>query len=203
MTNKQARLTVSLCAVALIGTTLAACAPDTADQKQNRMQEALLDQSVQSIGVPTITAFAEKRLLKDIFELRDKLVPTYSYLAGEMNGTIGEKICDSVGFGIPYATQYTSPQKRDWGNGGVTLALPQADPNGLFSPASAEGTWVLCKVPGSDKIMPQYIEPKIIVLTFPKEDRGKSNVKRVPEEKKVIEVEPDVQEHHANSGHRG
>jgi len=29
----------------------------------------------------------------------------------------------------------------------------------------------MCKVPGSDKVLPQYIEPRDIVLTFPKEAR--------------------------------
>ena len=51
------------------------------------------------------------------------------------------------------------------------MALPQADPNGLYSPAAAEGTWVMCRVPGTDKIAPQYIEGRIITLTFPKEAR--------------------------------
>ena len=51
------------------------------------------------------------------------------------------------------------------------VALPQADPNGLYSPAAAEGTWVMCRAPGTDKIAPQYIEGRIITLTFPKEAR--------------------------------
>jgi len=158
-------------ALAVSALSLQACNQPTADQKQNRMQEDLLNQSVQTVGIPAITEFAEKRQLKDIYELRDKLIPTYTYLAGELNGTIGEKVCDSLGFGIPYATQYTSPQRRDWNGGNGSVVLPQADPNGLFSPASAEGTWILCRIPGEDKAMPQYVEPKVIVLTFPKESR--------------------------------
>jgi hypothetical protein len=125
--------------------------------------------------MPAITRFAEKRMLKDILELRDQMHPTYTYLVGEMNGTIGEKVCDSLGYGISGATQYTNPQRAsnysDGGGGRGVITLPQADPNGLFSPATTEGTWVMCKVPGSDKIMPQYIEPRVIVLTFPKEAR--------------------------------
>ena len=78
-----------------------------------------------------------------------------------MNGVIGEKVCDSIGYGISSATQFTNPQKIAASAQGGYAVLPQADPNGLFSPASAEGTWVLCKVPGSDKIEPQYIELEI------------------------------------------
>jgi hypothetical protein len=51
--------------------------------------------------------------------------------------------------------------------GGNTYVLPQADPNGLFSPASAEGTWVMCLNPKTKKAEPQYIEPRVITTTFP------------------------------------
>lgn len=148
---------------------LAGCEPPgpSADQVQRQAQEALSQQGNMSVGMPAITKFAEKRILKDILELRDKMLPTYTYLAGDMNGNIGEKVCDSLGYGISSATQYTNPMRPIEGR----MSIPQADPNGLFSPASAEGTWVLCKVPGSDKVEPQYIEPRIIVLTYPKEAR--------------------------------
>jgi hypothetical protein len=147
----------------------------SSDTVQRQQQEQLAMQGVMSVGMPEITRFAEKRMLKDILELRDQMHPTYTYLVGEMNGTIGEKVCDSLGYGISGATQYTNPQRAgnysDGGGGRGVITLPQADPNGLFSPATTEGTWVMCKVPGSDKIMPQYIEPRVIVLTFPKEAR--------------------------------
>lgn len=147
---------------------------ESADHMQKRQQEQLSMQGNMSVGMPAIANFAEKRMMKDILEMRDKMVPTYTYLAGEMNGTIGEKVCDSLGYGLSGATQFTNPQKvAGWSDGGSYghSVLPQADPNGLFSPPSTEGTWVMCKVPNSDKIAPQYIEPRIIVLTYPKETR--------------------------------
>jgi hypothetical protein len=72
----------------------------------------------------------------------------------------------SIGYGIPYATQYTSPQKEDGSVNTHYAILPQADPNGLFSPASAEGTWVLLKDPNSNDVKPVYIEPRVIVSPF-------------------------------------
>jgi hypothetical protein len=144
------------------------------DQVQRKQQEQLSMQSVMTVGMPAITNFAEKRMMKDILELRDQMHPTYTYLY-DMNGKIGEKVCDSLGYGLSGATQYTNPQRAgNYSDGGGhygVLALPQADPNGLFSPATMEGTWVMCKVPGQDKVMPQYIEPRVIVLSFPKEAR--------------------------------
>lgn len=135
------------------------------DQDFQKQQEAIMKQAFNSVGMPAITNFAERRQLKQIFELRDQNVATYTYLVG-MDGKVGQKLCNSVGFGIPYATQYTSPQRlATRGAEGITT-VPQADPNTLFSPASAEGTWVLCLNPETNKPTPLYVEPKIIVSPF-------------------------------------
>ena len=66
-------------------------------------------------------------------------------------------------FGLPYATQYTNPQHLtyDGPHGGVIL--PQPDPNGLYSPASVDGTWVLCVDHKDGKAKPVYVEPRVIV----------------------------------------
>jgi len=139
--------------------------PETSTQIERRKQEEMSLQAVQSVGMPAITNFAEKRMFKDILELRDKNTPTTTYLVG-MNNQL-TKVCDSIGFGLPYATQYTNPQRvsGDGTHGYVTL--PQADPNGLYSPASADGTWVLCVDHKDGKAKPVYIEPRILVSPFP------------------------------------
>ena len=163
--------TLMLTAVAACTLSLAACAPSmqSSDQIQNDKQEELSKQAVESVGLPAIKNFQEKRILKDILELRDSPnLVTYTYIT-DMNGRL-HKLCDSIGYGVPYATQYTSPERLagSWeipstGN----IAVPQADPNGLYSPASADGTWVLCKVPGKDAVSPVFVEPRIITSTFP------------------------------------
>lgn len=144
---------------------LAACGPQQPNSRQIEAakQEEMQLQAVQSVGMPSITNFAEKRMFKDILELRDKNVPTTTYLVG-MNNQL-TKVCDSVGYGLPYATQYTNPQMRVGSQNGV-VTLPQADPNGLYSPASADGTWVLCVDHKDGKAKPIYIEPRIIVSPF-------------------------------------
>lgn len=78
-----------------------------------------------------------------------------------MNGVL-HLLCKSIGFGIPYATQYTNPQK--WAATGIVL--PQADPNGMFSPTSADGTWVLCLNPETKEVSPVLVEPRLIVSSF-------------------------------------
>ena len=137
--------------------------PETSTQIERKKQEEMSLQAVQQVGMPAITNFAEKRMMKDILELRDKNVATVTYLVG-MNNQL-TKVCDSVGYGLPYATQYTNPQRvSDYTHG--VVAIPQADPNGLYSPASAEGTWVLCVDHKDGKAKPLYIEPRIIVSPF-------------------------------------
>jgi len=142
---------------------LAACdAPrETSTQIERKKQEEMSLQAVTQVGMPAITNFAEKRMFKDILELRDRSVPTTTYLVG-MNNQL-TKLCDSVGYGLPYATQYTNPMRvgGDGTHGYVTL--PQADPNGLYSPASAEGTWILCVDHKDGKAKPIYVEPRVIV----------------------------------------
>jgi len=76
------------------------------------------------------------------------------------------KVCYSIGYGLPYATQYTNPQKPVYEVHG-NITLPQADPNGLYSPAGADGTWVLCVDHKDGKAKPVFIEPRIIVSPMP------------------------------------
>lgn len=156
-----------LAAVLSIGATDENCGETKAsrvDRQQSDQQATLVAEASAQTGMPAIKNFRERKLLKDILELRDQdgLV-TYTYTFSEMTGKY-TWFCDSVGYGIPYATQYTSPQRSEYSHGGV--ALPQADPNGLFSPAAAEGTWVMCKNPNGKDVRPIYLEPRVIVSPF-------------------------------------
>jgi hypothetical protein len=148
-------------ALVAVATLLTACdVKESSTQIERRKQEELTMQAVTQVGMPAITNFAEKRMMKDILELRDQNVATTTYIT-DMNGKL-HKICNSVGYGLPYATQYTNPQ-RIAGDGHGYVTLPQADPNGLYSPASADGTWVLCIDSKSGKPKPVFIEPRVIV----------------------------------------
>jgi hypothetical protein len=154
--------------VAILGMSCLMTACDqqpSSTQIERRKQEELSMQAVTQVGMPAITNFAEKRMMKDILELRDKNVATVTYLVG-MNNQL-TKVCDSVGYGLPYATQYTNPQRVAYDSGHGSVTLPQADPNGLYSPASADGTWVLCVDHKDSKAKPVYIEPRILVSPFP------------------------------------
>ena len=139
-------------------------APTNSDEVQKKEQERLNRESNAQVGMPAITNFQEKRMLKQILELRDTEIKTTTYIV-DMGGRL-HKVCSSIGFGFPYATQYTNPLKiADHYQGGYAI-LPQADPNGLFSPASADGTWVMCFNKATKQVSPVFIEPRIIVSPF-------------------------------------
>lgn len=152
----------------ILGMLVAGCVENTenSDQKQRKEQERLSEQSHMSVGMPAIVNFQEKRVLKNILELRDTEIKTITYTQ-DMNGIL-HKLCDSIGYGVPYGTQYTNPMRlAGHDNSGYALvAIPQADPNGLFSPPTAEGTWVLCFNKETKNVSPIYVEPRIIVSPF-------------------------------------
>lgn len=165
------RMTVAMLSVALV--TLAGCSAfNDSDQKMERDQEVLLAEGNAQIGMPAIKNFRERKLLKDILELRDQEgLVTYTYIANEFpqiasgRTALGGKLTflgPTIGYGIPYATQFTNPEKYEY-NG---CTLPQADPNGLFAPSSAEGTWVMMLDPTGGKTVPVYVEPRIVVSPF-------------------------------------
>jgi len=136
------------------------------DKLQRIQQEQLSRESNMQVGMPAIVNFQEKRMAKMILELRDNpKLSTITYIR-DMQGKL-HKICDSIGYGLPYATQYTNPSKMSYSPGGsAVLTLPQADPNGLFSPPTAEATWVLCVNPAEKNVSPVYIEDRITVSQF-------------------------------------
>jgi len=143
----------------------------SSDQRQAAMQETMLQEATSQTGMPAIKNFRERKLLKQILELRDQDgLATYTYIVAEQTGKL-VFVCNSTGYGIPAATQYTSPSKvvdAAVSSGHYAYeVVPQADPNGLFSPASADGTWVMCADPKTGKGRPVYLEPRVIVSPFP------------------------------------
>jgi hypothetical protein len=147
----------------------------TADQIQSERQEKVTSEGVAQVGLPNIANFREMKLAKAIQEMRDQEISTYTYIFVPMTGKL-KFMGNSVGFPLPYATQLTSPQKLQRnvasspGEGSPYHIeyniMPQSEPNGLFSPEAAEGTWILMKNPNKDEVKPVYFEERIIVSVF-------------------------------------
>lgn len=138
------------------------------DIVQRQQQNQLEDERSSQVGFPAIVNFAEARELKQIFEMRDQQIRTYSYTLVQMLGKyiyLGQ----TVGFPLPYATQFTNPMKPYWPSESNSAVVPQADPNGLYSPAAADATWILLLGP-DNKVKPAYVEEKVECFTYPLPD---------------------------------
>lgn len=144
--------------------------PPSTDQAVAEQMETLLRDGERQTGLPAITNFTERRMVKWLYELRDQPnYRTYTYIV-TMNGKL-IKICDSVGYGINASIQYSNPEKaveltdmlgRMYDPAGVTT-MPQAEPNGLFMPEGLAATYVMCVDGENDDVKAVYIEPEIIV----------------------------------------
>ena len=139
----------------------------SADEIQKVQTEQSLGEANKQIGMPAIVNFQEKKLFKQIIELRDtENLITYCYLMNEMNGTVGQFLGKGIGYGIPAATQYTNPQYIAENDQSGFAVLPQADPNGLFMPTQTSATWYML-LDAKGVPHPVYIEPLIIVSPIP------------------------------------
>lgn len=165
----KTNLTITAAAI-LAALSVTACAPvpgDKAETKQQRATEQLQADAEARIGMPRITNFTEKRLANMIAELRDQPnLSTYTYTV-DLQGK-AHCLGRSIGFGLPYTTQITSPMKSldDKGIDGGDTILPQAEPNGLYSSGSTNATWVLLVGP-TGKPEPTYVESDITVSLSP------------------------------------
>lgn len=132
------------------------------DQKMDAAQAKLSEEGVAQVGMPGITNFTEKRMVRKLYELRDSSIATFTYVP-DMNGRLWH-VCDSVGFGLPYGVQFTNPHRPLYPGYQDSQMADQPEPNGLFMPPTAEGTWVMC-AGAKGALDPVYVEPRVIVST--------------------------------------
>lgn len=166
--SKLLVLTMIVGAMAFVGCGSVSKSNSDTDTAQKVQQEEMVKQASDQLGMPNITNFQEKKLMKQIMELTDKsdlicYVYSFSDYSGKYN-YIGK----SIGFGLPYGTQYTNPDKVATVDGGEYGAenpytLPQADPNGLFKPSDVQATWIcmIDEATGERYIM--YSEPNMTI----------------------------------------
>lgn len=112
----------------------------------------------------------ERDELQQIYDARMKVVNTWTVIY-----SMGKPVfvCPSKGYPIPYTTQLTNPDVVTAGeatnSGTGNVALPQAEPNGLYTGTST-ATWVLCirSLPGGgSEIDPVYSEPDALAFPYP------------------------------------
>lgn len=147
-----------LCLVFVFG--LTGCV-ENSSKEEKAYQEELMDKVNKEVGMPNITEFTEKKMAKMIWEMRDDAdLVTYSYITNLSGKFV--YLGQSIGYGLPYSTQYTNPEKRI---GGTEAVVPQADPNGLYSGDGLSSTWVMLVDESSGDVKPVYVEQELLVST--------------------------------------
>jgi hypothetical protein len=174
--------------IAVAGSQLTACyGPITQsnDSKIAQQQEQQLAEGDAQVPPPSIVNWNEKRMAKLIQEKRDTPnLQTWTYTKN-MDGKY-TFVCESVGYGLPYNTRTNNPQHYEfvstttgsryqggyyqttdgtlvWGEHAI---MAQPEPNGLFIPDSAKGTWNLCKDPKTGKPDVTYQEEDVAVFPY-------------------------------------
>lgn len=165
------RFTITLIVAFLSPLYFASCAEEgksSVDSNQARESEQMLAEADRQVGMPNVTNFTERKLMKQILELRDQEgLRTWTYIV-DMHGKL-HFLTESIGYGIPYSTQFTNPERVDKRYMGAHYGhsvnvLPQADPNGLFMPTGLSATWIIASTDDGPK--PMYVEPEILVSPF-------------------------------------
>lgn len=151
-----------------------------------QQQEAQQAEAAAQVPPPSIKNWNEKRFLKLVQEKRDEPnLATWTYTKN-MDGKY-TFVCESIGYGIPYDTRSNNPEHYEFvstitgpGSGGNCTyytkdgkcvwgefhLMPQAEPNGLFIPEGAHGTWNLCKDPKTGKPDVTYQEEDVAVFPY-------------------------------------
>jgi hypothetical protein len=153
-------------ALIALTTALGACSvdPETSDaaQRQTKATKVSLDAADREIGMPRISNFAQRKLLKNAYEDMDQTTLVYVYV----QSLDGRFVClgQAVGYGVSLGTQFTAPYYNTYpgiSERGIAQE-PQAEPNGLFMPESGAATIVNLVDPGTGKARTALVEPNVV-----------------------------------------
>lgn len=143
--------------------------PPSAAAVEQRSQDIQMDQFLRNQPVPSFDWSLERHMLIQLYAARQRATNTFSVVQSEFTGKILWS-CPSMGFPLPYATQLTNPSqiiyKHHPSEKDASGVVAQQEPNGLFSPGSADGTWVPC-VDEKGRITPVYEERKVTTFLRP------------------------------------
>ncbi len=142
------------------------------DRIAQESSERLMMAAQSKIGMPNIVNFQEKSVMKHIMELRDdENLICHAYIS-TFTGIHYLGRC--VGYGLPYSTQYTNPEKRVISSSERNYSLPQAEANGLFTPTGLSATWLIL-LDSTDTPRVVYVESNLIVSPVKMEIEGKNS----------------------------
>lgn len=151
------------CAGLLIANEGSCSGENAARQRQQAAVNQLSDQADRQVGMPAISNFQQKKLVRDIYERTDRATTTYAYV----QGLDGRLTCfgQGIGYGVPYGTRSTPPEST-MGVYQDNSTLAQPEPNGLYLPDNASATWWQMLNRETGKVEVVYLEPTIVITPF-------------------------------------
>lgn len=152
---------MKLIAIALVALILLGACTETTETTRVKEQQDLY---IKTQPEPQFDWSLERHLMVKLYEARNTSVATWSYTVNQYSGAV-EWECASIGYPVPGGTQLTNPE-QSIGNGG---SMPQPEPNGLFSPSTSQGTWVMC-ANDDGTVSPIYIEDLVRTYPYPMEE---------------------------------
>lgn len=156
---------------------------DTADTKEASRVRQQQQHYLETQPPPFFERSLERYLMIELYRARNSAVATWTYRLNEYTGKIIWQ-CPSIGYPIPGGTQLTNPEQNVGSQGAV---IPQAEPNGMFSPQTSQGTYVMC-VNDDGTVSPRYAEP--LVETFPYPMTMTSDGELVPARPPSLRIDP-------------
>ena len=143
----------------------------SATETEQKSQNLQMSQFLRNQPVPSFDWSLERHMLIEIYKARQRAVTTFSVVQSEYTGKVLWS-CPSIGFPLPYATQLTNPQQVvghtyvPSGGSVAAVAVAQQEPNGLFTPAQSDATWIPC-IDEKGRITPVYEEKHVTVFMRP------------------------------------
>lgn len=119
--------------------------------------------------IPAFDWSLERELVIKLYNLRNSKVSTSTVWRSRMGQIEGS--CSSMGYGIPYDTSLTNPEKlsskyMNASVGRISGVVGQAEPNGIFASTHTSATWVMCVGKGG-QLEPHYVEATVNVYPYP------------------------------------
>ena len=112
MKNLAVVFLIAIFAIVLTSCVDSANKAPSADQELAKQTEQAMQEANRETGYPAITNFQEKKVMKYIYELRDQEdLVCYAYFFNEIEGKLGDFIGKCIGYGLPYSTQFSNPEK--------------------------------------------------------------------------------------------
>ncbi len=168
MSNRLYYIALPIVALACMGNSGCDESPDqTATKKEANIVAQQQQIYVNTQPPPVFDWSLERHLMTELYKARNNAVATYSYVRNQYTGKILSS-CPSIGFPISAGSQLTNPSVAEWhyGQGSASAVLPQPEPNGLFSPSTSRGTYVMC-LNKDGKVEPRYYEEDVEAFVTP------------------------------------